>query len=129
MPGPLRWRGEALIHVVTANKVNKSELDDGVRTILELVNSGICSVIPENAPEGLLDCPEDRLLAREVAESQVLLKKQHDILPFRKDKQIAVIEPNSKIATISGGGSSSLMPYYTVTPFEGVSAKAAAGRD
>ncbi|CAD0084603.1 unnamed protein product [Aureobasidium vineae] len=130
MPGPSRWRGEALMHAVTANKVKKSELNDRVRAILRLVNSGIRSGIPENAPELRLDRPEDRILARQVAaQSQVLLKNEEQILPLDINKRIAVIGPNSKIATISGGGSASLTPYYTVTPFEGVSAKAAAGVD
>ncbi|THZ02459.1 hypothetical protein D6C92_00591 [Aureobasidium pullulans] len=128
MPGPSRWRGEALMHAVTANKVKKSELNDRVRAVLRLVNSGLRTGIPENAPELELDRPEDRTLARQVAaQSQVLLKNEGNILPFDKDKRIAVIGSNSKIATISGGGSASLTPYYTVTPFEGVSAKASAG--
>ncbi|THZ94901.1 hypothetical protein D6C82_08027 [Aureobasidium pullulans] len=128
MPGPSRWRGEALMHAVTANKVKKSELNDRVRAVLRLVNSGLRTGIPENAPELELDRPEDRTLARQVAaQTQVLLKNEGNILPFDKDKRIAVIGPNSKIATISGGGSASLTPYYTVTPFEGVSAKASAG--
>jgi beta-glucosidase len=130
MPGPTRWRGEALLHAITANKVKKSELNDRVRAVLRLVNSGIRSGIPENAPELRLDRPEDRALAREVAaQSQVLLKNEANILPFNKEKRIAVIGPNSKIATISGGGSASLTPYYTVTPYEGITAKAVAGVD
>ncbi|KAI4854348.1 hypothetical protein E4T44_00234 [Aureobasidium sp. EXF-8845] len=130
MPGPPRWRGDALMHAVTAGKVKKSELNDRVRAVLGLVNSGIRSGISENAPELTLDRPEDRALAREVAaQSQVLLKNEENILPFSKEKRIAVIGPNSKIAAISGGGSASLTPYYTVTPFQGVTAKAAAGVD
>jgi beta-glucosidase len=121
MPGPSRWRGDALMHAVTAGKVKKSELNDRVRAVLGLVNSGIRSGISENAAELTLDRPEDRALAREVAaQSQVLLKNEQNVLPFSKEKRIAVIGPNSKIATISGGGSASLTPYYTVTPFEGV---------
>ncbi|THW62261.1 hypothetical protein D6D20_04410, partial [Aureobasidium pullulans] len=104
--------------------VKKSELNDRIRAILRLVSSGLRTSIPENAPKLELDRPEDRTLARQ---TQVLLKNEGNILPFDKDKRIAVIGPNSKIATISGGGSASLTPYYTVTLFEGVSAKASAG--
>lgn len=35
-----------------------------------------------------------------------------------------MIGPNAKIAAYSGGGSASLLSYYTVTPFEGISAQA-----
>jgi beta-glucosidase len=37
---------------------------------------------------------------------------------------VAVIGPNAKIATYCGGGSASLLPYYAVTPLDGISAKA-----
>lgn len=35
-----------------------------------------------------------------------------------------MIGPNAKTATYCGGGSASLLPYYAVTPFDGISAKA-----
>jgi beta-glucosidase len=38
--------------------------------------------------------------------------------------QVGVIGPNAKIATYCGGGSASLLPYYAVTPFDGILAKA-----
>ena len=38
--------------------------------------------------------------------------------------QLAVIGPNAKIASYSGGGSANLRPYYAVTPFDGISAQA-----
>lgn len=36
-----------------------------------------------------------------------------------------MVGPNAKVATYCGGGSASLLPYYAVTPFDGVSAKVA----
>ena len=35
-----------------------------------------------------------------------------------------MIGPNAKIAAYCGGGSASLLPYYTITPFEGITAQA-----
>jgi beta-glucosidase len=130
MPGPTRWRGSALSHAVVANKVNISHLDDRVRAVLNLVDHASKSGVAENAPEHRLDRDQDRQLLRRVAsESIVLLKNEQDILPFSKSKGIAVIGPNSKIATYCGGGSASLNAYYTVTPFEGVEKQAASGVD
>jgi beta-glucosidase len=37
--------------------------------------------------------------------------------------QTLVVGPNAKFAAFSGGGSASLLPYYAVSPFEGVSKK------
>jgi beta-glucosidase len=38
--------------------------------------------------------------------------------------QVAVIGPNAKIAAYCGGGSASLLPYYAITPFDGIKAQA-----
>lgn len=38
-------------------------------------------------------------------------------------EQTVVIGPNAKIASICGGGSCSLPPYYAITPYDGIMAK------
>ncbi|KAF9698526.1 hypothetical protein EKO04_003917 [Ascochyta lentis] len=125
MPGPSRWRGPALVHAVSANKVLMSELDDRVRAVLKLVKDSSKAGIPENAPEIQLNRPADRRLLRRVAaESIVLLKNQDDVLPFSQERRIAVIGPNAKVATYCGGGSASLNAYSTTTPLEGIQALA-----
>ncbi|KAL5342882.1 glycoside hydrolase superfamily [Aspergillus crustosus] len=124
MPGKTRWRGDALAHAVSSNKVHEFILDDRVRNVLNLVNYVEPLGIPENAEEKVLNRPEDQaLLRRAAAESVVLLKNDDNILPFNKEKSIAVIGPNAKIAAYCGGGSASLDAYYTVTPFDAVSAQ------
>ncbi|PKY07263.1 putative beta-glucosidase I [Aspergillus campestris IBT 28561] len=122
MPGKTRWRGTALAHAISSNKVPEFVVDERVRNVLNLVNWVDPLNIPSNAPEKALNRPEDQALLRQAAaESVVLMKNQDNILPLSKDKSILVIGPNSKIAAYCGGGSASLDPYYTVTPFEGVS--------
>ncbi|KGO68820.1 Glycoside hydrolase family 3 [Penicillium italicum] len=124
MPGKTRWRGAALAHAVSSNKVAQFQLDERVRNILNLVNWVEPLGIPEGAPEKALNRPEDQaLMRRAAAESVVLMKNEGDILPLKKDGSLLVIGPNAKIAAYCGGGSASLAPYYTVTPFDGVSAK------
>jgi len=130
MPGPTRWRGPALVHAVDSNKVNPAQLDDRVRAILKLVSAAGKPGIRENAAEAKLDREEDRRLLRQVAaQSIVLLKNQNSILPLSKTKRIAIIGPNSKVATYCGGGSASLNPYSAVTPYEGIKALATCGVD
>ena len=130
MPGPTRWRGAALTHAVSANKVSNEALDSRVRAVLRLVKEASRAEIPENAPEGELDRPEDRRLLRKVAsDSIVLLKNDEHVLPLRKDKRIAIIGPNAKIAAYCGGGSASLNAYRSITPFDAVKAQAKLGVD
>lgn len=124
MPGKTRWRGEALAHAVSSNKVAQFKLDERVRNILNLVNWVEPLGISEGTPEKALNRPQDQaLMRRAAAESVVLLKNENSVLPFKKDGSVLIIGPNARIASYCGGGSASLAPYYTVTPFEGVSAK------
>lgn len=122
MPGPTRWRGGALNHAITSNKIPLSALNDRVRAVLKLVQRASRSGIPERAPETQLNRPEDRKLLRRIgSEAIVLMKNEENILPFKKEKKVAVIGPNAKITTYCGGGSAALNPYETVTPFDGIS--------
>nr|ATQ35958.1 beta-glucosidase [Talaromyces piceae] len=122
MPGPTRWRGSILAHAVNSRTVPDHVLDERVRNVLDLVNYADKSGIPENAEEKELNRSEDqKLLRRAAAESIVLLRNNNSVLPFDKNKPIAVIGPNSKVASYCGGGSAALPSYYAVTPFEGVS--------
>lgn len=124
MPGKTRWRGDALAHAVSSNKAYEFILDERVRNVLNLVNYVEPLGIPEGAEEKVLNRPEDQaLLRRAAAESVVLMKNDDNVLPFKKEKSIAVIGPNAKIAAYCGGGSASLHAYYAVTPFEGVTAQ------
>jgi beta-glucosidase len=130
MPGPSKFRGPALQHAITANKVQQSKLDDRVRAILKFVDHAYRSGVPENAPEGQLDREQDRQLLRAVAsQSIVLLKNNDSVLPFQPTKQIAVIGPNAKYTAYCGGGSAALNPSYTITPFDGVKAQCTAQVD
>ncbi|UZP40278.1 hypothetical protein NXS19_008094 [Fusarium pseudograminearum] len=124
MPGPTRWRGSALSHAVMANKVTEEQLDARVRNVLNLINYSLASGVPENAPEERLNRPEDQsLLRRAASESIVLLKNKDSVLPFAKSKTTAVIGPNAKVARYCGGGSASLIPYYSVSPYDGIAKK------
>jgi beta-glucosidase len=101
-----------------------------VRAVLKLVQKASKSGVPERAPETQLNREQDRKLLRKIAsEAIVLLKNEDDILPLNKNKKVAIIGPNTKIATYCGGGSAALNPYYTVTPFDGISNSALGGVD
>jgi beta-glucosidase len=66
---------------------------------------------------------EDRALNRQLAaDSIVLLKNSRDVLPLDRAKirKIAVVGPNAKTRTVSGGGSAYLTSKYVVTPLEGI---------
>lgn len=124
MPGPTRWRTDALTHAVTSNKVKEHVLDARVRAVLDTIKLAVKSGITEDQEEKKRDEEEDRkLLRRAAADSIVLLKNKQNILPLDKAATVAVIGSNAKAKAICGGGSAALLPYYAVTPFDGIQAK------
>lgn len=124
MPGPTRWRGSILEHSVVNSKVPMHILDERVKRILKLINLTAKSDVPSEAKETTLNRPQDHQLLRDLAaQSIVLLKNDERILPFDREKSVAVIGPNSKIVSYSGGGSAGVNAMYLVSPFDGVRAK------
>ncbi|TWU72046.1 hypothetical protein ED733_002213 [Metarhizium rileyi] len=124
MPGPGRFRGEALKFNVLTNKPCSHIVDQRVRAVLRLVKKVSGLGIEENGPEKEANTHETAaLLRRTGSESIVLLKNDGDVLPLRKDRRTLVIDPNAKVAIYQGGGSASLPAYYAVTPYEGIAAK------
>jgi len=55
----------------------------------------------------------------------VLLKNKNKTLPLKKEKikTIAVIGPNAGINRVGGGGSSEVIPFYSVSPLDGLKNK------
>lgn len=90
-------------------------IDARARAVLQAVQKSIKADIEvvkacnANEPERPRDTPEDRELNREVAaKAIVLLKNTAGVLPLKVDqiKTIAVVGPNAKTRTVSGGGES-----------------------
>jgi beta-glucosidase len=129
MPGPGKFFNEKLQKAVEEGRVDEKLIDDKVRRLLRLLfRLGLMD--DSSRPEGALDTPEHKALAREVgAESMVLLKNDNGMLPFdnAKTKKLAVIGPNAPLARLGGGGSSNVTPFHAVTPLEGL--QAACGDD
>lgn len=127
MPGPPKIRKqEAVAHAVLSKEVHIDDLDDRVRGVLRLVKRAVEeSGIPKDAPEtSSNDTPETSAFLRDLsAQSIVLLKNENNILPLKKDEKIAVFGPNAKFAAFCGGGSASMLAYYTVSPYEGIAKK------
>ncbi|KAF9528009.1 glycoside hydrolase family 3 protein [Crepidotus variabilis] len=123
MPGPSVMRGKAVERALIAQKLTIKDIDERVIKILELYKHAEASGIPFDGPEGFIDTPKQRQVLRTAAaDTIVLLKNEKGLLPLsaQHSKKIAVIGPNAKYGTPSGGGSASLRSTYTVSPLEGI---------
>ena len=122
MPGPARSWGENLVKAVNNGKVDEEVVDDKVRRILRVADFTGRLDDPTESPEQSNDLEEDRLLIRTAGSEGMVLLKNDEVLPFKKEtlKKLAVIGPNALKGQYLGGGSASLNPHYVVHPLEGL---------
>ncbi len=118
MPGPGKYlTKENVLQAIEDGVIDDAELDDRAGRILGM----ILRSTREDAPEGEVDSPAHRSLAREVAEEAIVLLKNDDVLPFSTGlKSLAVIGPNAEQARLGGGGSASVAPPYSVGVLDGI---------
>jgi beta-glucosidase len=120
MPGPALWFGEKLLKAVNNGEVPENQIDDMVgRTLGVMLRAGAMEN-KRTAAAKIKSAPEHEKLAREAAEESItLLKNERNVLPFKQSiKSLAVIGPNAAKASIQGGGSAGVTPFYTVPPLE-----------
>lgn len=126
MPGPSGMRTvQNISHMVNSRELNIKYLDERVRNVLKLVKWCARSKLEERGPETTENnTPETRALLNKIASELVVLLKNNDsVLPLKKEESIAVIGPNAKFAAYCGGGSASLLSYYTTTPYDAIKEK------
>jgi len=125
MPGQSYIRGRLVAQALGCGKLSLPDIDARVREVLKLVKKVQALGIPENAPERMNNTPETATLLRSLSSGGiVLMKNDNNVLPFKKEKSIAVIGPNAAYTAYCGGGSASLLPYYTISPLEGIKIQA-----
>ena len=127
MPGPgYHFIRAKLSPAIRNDRLKESVIDDKVRRILRVkYKLGLFDDVNKKF-KGSVNSKEHQNLAREVAESgMVLLKNENNVLPlnFRKIKSIAAIGPNVSQVRHGGGGSSQVGPPYSISPLEGLKNK------
>lgn len=119
MPGPGRYFGAKLAEAVRNGEVSESAIDEKVRRILSVIDrldAWSDNLVPEDSCS--IDSSEHKTIARRAATEATVLLRNTGILPLApKDlKRVAVIGPNADSARIIGGGSTTVIPHYVVTP-------------
>lgn len=113
---------EKVLPEVSAGKISVATIDDNVSRMLRVMFVSGQFDNPHTAG-GEVDTPEQRTLARKAsAESIVLLKNSGDLLPLDPSKihSLAVIGPSAATARTGGGGSSLVVPKYSIAPLIGI---------
>jgi beta-glucosidase len=123
-----KYFGSALKAAVQSGRVPMSVVNDKlVRRFRAMMELGVFDRPPTLHP---IPAKQDGRLARQIAEQgMVLLKNQDGLLPLDASRlhSIAVIGPYAARAITGGGGSSHVVPLYTVDPVKGIEDRAGSG--
>ena len=117
---------ERVLPEVSSGKISTATIDDNVGRILRVMFISGRFDKPHTTG-GEIDTPEQRALARKASEeSIVLLKNTGDLLPIDSSKihSLVVIGPSAAVARTGGGGSSLVVPKYSVSPLTGIKDRA-----
>lgn len=118
-----RYFGDDLRKAVDAGQVPVSVINEKlVRRFATMIEYGLFGPQPKPTP---IPAFEHGAVARSIAEqSMVLLKNDGNLLPIDRKtvKTIALIGPYAVRAETGGGGSSHVIPLYTITPDNGLHA-------
>ena len=116
-----RYWGSALLEAVKSGKVPMSNINDKlVRRYRTMMQLGVFYHPPKHKT---IPAKKDGAIARRMAEEgMVLLKNEGNLLPLNAADlhSIAVIGPYATKASTGGGGSSHVVPLYTVDPVKGI---------
>ena len=126
-----RYFGAKLAAAVRAGKVTQAQLDRKlIRRFATMIRLGVFQALPPRPTPK----KADGAIARHIAERGMVLLKNRRVhgqrlLPLDAAhlRSIALIGPYAARAISGGGGSSHVVPLYTVTPLAGLKARAGAG--
>jgi len=117
------FMGDTVIQLVKAGTVDEKVIDDKVRRILRIMYRTNLIGGKERA-KGAFNTPEHQAVARKVAEESLVLLKNENLLPLKKEIQsIAIVGANASWKHAGGGGSSQVNAKYEITPLAGIKAK------
>ncbi len=120
---------EMVKKALAAKEVSETNINEMVQRLLRVMF--LAGLMDGKEPDkGAIDTPEHRAIALEAARGGiVLLKNEKNALPIdlKKIRSIAVIGPNADAARIGGGGSAQVVPFYSVSPLEGIKKAVGAG--
>jgi beta-glucosidase len=122
--------GDRLRQAVLDGEISMATLDDKVRRILrQMVLSGTLDDRKKGGPGEVNTLRHQALARRIAAEGTVLLKRRGPTLPLDHQElnSIAVIGPRADAAKVGGGGSSEVIPPYSVSSLDGIRERAGSG--
>ena len=118
-----KYFGDALRQAVDSGEVRVAEIDEMlIRRFAKMMEFGWFGPQPKLVPIPVL---QHGAIARSIAEqSMVLLKNAGNLLPLDRNsvKSVALLGPYAVHPMTGGGGSSHVIPLYSIAPYDGLGA-------
>ena len=118
-----KYFGDALRQAVDSGEVRVAEIDEMlIRRFAKMMEFGWFGPQPKLVPIPVL---QHGAIARSIAEqSMVLLKNAGNLLPLDRNsvKSVALLGPYAVHPMTGGGGSSHVIPLYSIAPYDGLDA-------
>ncbi len=124
-----KWSTDQYYHsvppAIKKGTVDIATVDTSVHRIIKTkMLLGLMDKKFPGANRSAINTKEHQLLSRHADQkAMVLLKNNDNILPLPKNKKVLVIGPNAAVPRNNIKGSSTVEPFYTVTPLQGIESK------
>ncbi len=126
MPGPGFLRRANLRAALASGQIKVQQIDGAVKRLLRtILKVGLMNHVP-TPNQSLVNTAHARHLALQSAnEGIVLLKNQHDLLPFSSGiKSIAIIGPRATTWHVGARGSVGVQPPFYIDPLQAITKRA-----
>jgi beta-glucosidase len=124
--------GLPLLAAVKSGEVSMAKIDDSVSRILtQMYKFGLFDHISQwngTAHQNDVTSLHNSWLARNISAASTVLLKNNGILPLKPGKKIVLIGADALSPFVHGGGSGSVQPTYTISPFSAIQQRNAGKR-
>lgn len=117
--------GMPLLAAAKSGAVSMAKIDDSVSRILtQMYKFGLFDNMQQwngTAHGADVTSHSNSQLARNISAQATVLLKNNGVLPLKPGKKVVLIGADATTPFVHGGGSGSVQPTYTVSPFEAIS--------
>lgn len=124
---------EKLLPLIKEGRITEKVINDKIRRIYgTCIEMGFFDRPQQRTDIPVFNPEANRMALKQAEEGIILLKNDHDVLPLKQPRVIAVIGPTANPALISdrayntngivygGGGSSRVHPWYVISDLQGI---------
>ena len=123
MPGSGHMGNDAIKAKVQSGEVSQDKVDDSaLRVLTPMFANNVFDKVNNNTQENNVTTLANNKLAWDLAAQSIVLLKNDGLFPLKPagPLKIAVIGDQAKSPTVHGGGSGTVVPYYTSTPWAAI---------